>query len=131
MASSTAFILRILMKYFLLASLFTFNALACNNHTKLKAGEAAPCDGRLLSDPAAQRVKDKYTVLEGTVENQKQRLSLKDLAIDDKSKEADLWKAEAQKQALEVQKHDKDLRNGVLMGVGGTILMLLLINKVK
>lgn len=119
------------MKYILLASIFSFNALSCPNHTKLKAGDSAPCDGRFLSDPAAQRVKDKYTVLEGTVDNQKQRLSLKDLAIDDKSKEADLWKAEAQKQALEVQKHDKDLRNGVIMGVGGTILMMLIINKVK
>jgi hypothetical protein len=119
------------MKYYLLTLLFTFNALAVPTHTKVQAGDKVPFNGRLLNPDAEKNVKDKYSVLEQTVEVQKERLSLKDLAIDAKDKEADLWKAEAEKQAVEVQKGKNDLRNGVLMGVGGAALLMFLLNGVR
>lgn len=119
------------MKYALLALIFAVEAFAAPLHTKVEAGSPVPYSGRLLNPEADKKIRDKYSVLEQTVEVQKERLTLKDLAIDTKSKEADLWKAEAEKQAVEVQKGKNDLRNGVLMGVGGAALLVFLLGGVK
>lgn len=107
------------------------NNLGCPSHTSLNSGDTTSCSGRFINDKSDKKVRDKYSVLEQTVEVQKERLTLKDLAIDTKSKEADLWKAEAEKQAVEVQKGKNDLRNGVLMGVGGAALLMFLLNGAK
>lgn len=117
------------MIYLLLASIFTLSAFAAPLHTKVQAGDKAPYSGRLLNPEADKKVRDKYSVLEQTVEVQQQRLELKDLAIGAKVKESDLWKAEASKQAKVVEMQRNDMRNGILMGIGGTLLGLFLFNK--
>lgn len=117
------------MRYLLLASILTLNAFAAPLHTKVQAGDKAPYSGRLLNPEADKRVRDKYSVLEQTVEAQHQRLELKDLAIGAKVKESELWKSEANKQAKVVQEQANDLRNGILMGIGGALLGMFLLNK--
>lgn len=118
------------MKY-LLIILISTPLLACPPYAKLANGEPAPCNGGFFSEPAEKKLKDNYSVLEQTVDKQKKQLTFKDLAISAKSKEKDLWEAEAKKQAEDAKSFQNDLRNGALMGVGGSILLYLLINSVK
>jgi len=119
------------MKYMLLALIFASNAFACPNHLRVGAGTPAPCNGHFFNDKSELKIRTELTIQEKRIENLEQSLKLKDLAIEAKMSESELWASEARKQAKLAASRENDFRNGVYMGIGGTILLYLLIGAAK
>lgn len=119
------------MKYALLAFIFASNALACPNYLRLQAEQPAPCQGYFFNDKSELKIRQDYSIMEGRIKNLKKSLELKDLAIDTKVKESEVWESEARKQAKLAASREDDFRNGVYFGIGGTILLYLLMGAAK
>ena len=115
------------MKYTLLALIFASNAFACPSHLRLGANDKAPCNGYFFNDASELRIRTELTVKEKRIENLEKSLTLKDLAIDAKVYESELWQAEAGKQARLAAEREDDFTKGVYMGIGGTVLLMLLV----
>jgi hypothetical protein len=119
------------MKYTLLALIFASNAFACPSHLRLGAGDKAPCSGYFFNEASELRIRTELTVKEKQIDNLNGALKLKDLAIDAKVYEAELWKDEAKKQAKVAAEREGDFTKGVYMGIGGTVLTILLLGLVN
>lgn len=115
------------MKYTLLALIFASNAFACPSHLRLGAGDKAPCNGYFFNDASELRIRTELTVKDKKIDNLNGALKLKDLAIDAKVYEAELWRDEAKKQAKVAAEREDDFNKGLYMGVGGMVLLMLLV----
>jgi hypothetical protein len=119
------------MKYTLLALIFASNAFACPSHLRLGAGDKAPCNGYFFNDASELRIRTELTVKDKKIDNLEKSLTLKDLAIDAKIKESELWKSEAKRQAEVAADRKGDFNKGLWTGIGGSILLYLLMGAVK
>lgn len=117
------------MKYALLALIFTCNAFACPNMLRLNSGDSAPCNGYFFNDNSEFKIRQQFHSLEQKNKNQVKALELKDLAIDLKMQESDMWKKESIKQAEVANDRKHDLGKGMALGAGISFLMLILLNQ--
>lgn len=109
-----------------LTLLISLQSIACPMHKSISAGEPAPCDGHFLNNQANEYVKRDLR----DNELRKKQIELKDLQINELSKDRDNWKVEAEKQARLKHSGDNDLRNGVIAGVVMTLAVMFAVQKV-
>ena len=119
------------MKYTLLALIFASNAFACPSHLRVGLGTPAPCNGYFFNDASELRIRTELTVKDKKIDNLEKSLTLKDLAIDAKVKESELWKSEAKRQAEVAADRKGDFSKGIWTGVGGAVLTILLLGLVN
>lgn len=105
---------------FLLALLFSTQALSCPPHKSVSAGDVVPCKGHFFNEPTELRIRTDVR----DNELRKKQIELKDLQINQLSTDRDNWKVEAQKQAKLNRSKDNDLRNGVIAGVVMTLSVM-------
>lgn len=116
-------VLRLLLTFLLTTSL----AFAeCPTFKRVKQGDPAPCNGAFFNTKAEKKLKDSHSQLTQENEALKHNIKLTDLQVREKEEKSKIWKAEAQRQAEERVKQRNDLRNGILIGVGGTVLVFVI-----
>lgn len=104
---------------------FIFSSLSlsadCPSHIPMNTGGIAPCRGMFLNDDLNESVKKDLR----DNEIRKKQIELKDLQIQELSKDRDKWAKEAENQAKARHASDGDLRKGIIYGVLGTVVAIL------
>ena len=98
----------------------SLQALACPAYKMMEGGDLAPCAGIFLNQSTNDQVKKDLR----NNELRRQQLELRDLQVTELTHDRDAWKSEAEDQAKLRHKSSNDLRNGVLSGIGLTLLVI-------
>lgn len=93
---------------------------ACPDYKHMETGDPAPCSGVFLNQPTNDAVRKDLR----NGELRKKQIELKDLQISELSNDRDKWAKEAHKQAKVRHSQSNDLRNGFIVGIGLTLLVM-------
>lgn len=111
----------------LLTLSISLQALACPAYKMVEAEDIVPCKGLFLNQSTNEQVKKDLR----DNELRKKQIELKDLQLKEITKDRNDWKSEADKQAKLRHSQDNDMRNGVLAGIGLTLLIMFGVGQVS
>jgi hypothetical protein len=110
----------------LLTLSISLQALACPSYKMVEAEEPSPCKGLFLNQSTNDQVKKDLR----DNELRKKQIELKDLQLTEITSDRNSWKSEAKKQSELSHRKDNDMRNGIIAGVGLTLLSIFLVRQV-
>jgi len=110
----------------ILSITLSFQALACPTFKFVDAGEPAPCNGAFFNRKAETELKRQHSTMKGEIKNLERKLELTELQVKEVQSKASIYEAEMNRQEKMRKELEGDFKRGVLIGVGGTVLAVLL-----
>ena len=104
----------------------SLQALACPAFKMVEPAEPSPCKGIFLNQSTNEQVKKDLR----NGELRAKQLELKDIQLVEIRQDRNAWQYEAKKQSELSHRKDNDMRNGIIAGVGLTLLSIFLVRQV-